>query len=191
MFLLSVVSFYKKTFISLSIITKPSLKNISLIIVGFHLNPKSYPSIIQDVFSLGFWCKLKAIQYASRHFQNWSTPMPHHYENHAQKNLYQLKQKGYLVQNLGRSNSKSVWWKHSISVGTTEITYKEKTLNKTLSNVYSFRKKFQTCIPKEFETFHFTRTAVCVLNKKEEFKSALHCRVYYCLFKKKMIKIKI
>ena len=35
MFLPSVVSFYKKTFISLSNITKPSLKNISLVLVGF------------------------------------------------------------------------------------------------------------------------------------------------------------
>ena len=34
LFLPSVVSFYKKTFISLSNITKPSLKNILLIIVG-------------------------------------------------------------------------------------------------------------------------------------------------------------
>ena len=54
-----------------------------------------------------------------------------------------------------------------LDVGTNEITYKEKTLNKTLS-MFSFRKKFQTCIPKEFETFHFSRVAVDVLNKTEE-----------------------
>ena len=58
-------------------------------------------------------------------------------------------------------------------------------------NVYSFRKKSQTGILEEFETFHLTRTAVDVLNKTGESNSELHCRVYYCLFKKKMIKIEI
>ena len=32
-------------------------------------------------------------------------------------------------------------------------------------NVYSLGKKSQTCIPKEFKTFHFTRTTVDVLKK--------------------------
>ena len=45
------------------------------------------------------------------------------------------------------------------------------------------------CIPKEFETFYFTRTAVDVLNKTEELNFQLHCRVYYCLLKKKMKRI--
>ena len=55
--------------------------------------------------------------------------------------------------------------------------------------VFSFRKKSRTCISKEFETFYFTRAAVDVLNKTEEVNSELHCTVYYCLLKKKMIKI--
>ena len=55
--------------------------------------------------------------------------------------------------------------------------------------VFSFRKKSRTCISKEFETFYFTRAAVDVLNKTEEANSELHCTVYYCLLKKKMIKI--
>ena len=46
-------------------------------------------------------------------------------------------------------------------------------------------------MPKEFETFHFTRTALDVLNKTEELNAELHCIVYYCLFKKKMIIIEI
>ena len=57
-------------------------------------------------------------------------------------------------------------------------------------NPYSLLKKFQTCIPKEFELFHFTRFAVDVLNKTEKLNSELHCQVYYCLFKKKMKRIK-
>ena len=55
--------------------------------------------------------------------------------------------------------------------------------------VFSFRKKSRTCISKEFETFYFTRAAVDVLNKTEEANSELHYTVYYCLLKKKMIKI--
>ena len=51
--------------------------------------------------------------------------------------------------------------------------------------------KSQACIPKEFETFHFLRTLIDILNKTEELNSELHCRVYYCLFKKKMIKMEI
>ena len=50
--------------------------------------------------------------------------------------------------------------------------------------------KSQTCILKEFETFHFIRAAVDVLNKTKELNSELHCRIYYCLFKKKMKRIK-
>ena len=42
------------------------------------------------------------------------------------------------------------------------------------------------CIPKEFKTFHFTGATVDVLNKTEKLDSELHCRVYHCLFKKKM-----
>ena len=57
-------------------------------------------------------------------------------------------------------------------------------------NVYSSRKKSQTRIPKEFETFHFTCATVDVLNKTEELNSKLHCRVYYCLFKRKLKIIK-
>ena len=52
-------------------------------------------------------------------------------------------------------------------------------------NVQSFRKKSQTWIPKEFETFHFTSAAVDVLNQIRRFKLN-----YYYLFKKKMKRIK-
>ena len=52
-------------------------------------------------------------------------------------------------------------------------------------NVYSLQKKSQMYIPEEFELFHFTRTAVDVLNKMEVLNSKLHC-----LFKKKMKRIK-
>ena len=56
-------------------------------------------------------------------------------------------------------------------------------------NVYSLQKKSQTCIPKEFELFHF-RCTTDVLNKTEELNSEFHCQVFYCLFKKKMKRIK-
>ena len=65
-----------------------------------------------------------------------------------------------------------------------------KNSEKDVINVCSFRKKSQTCIPKEFETFHLTRAVVDVLNKMEEQYFGLHCRVYYCLFKKKLKRIK-
>ena len=68
--------------------------------------------------------------------------------------------------------------------------YKEKNSEQGTINVYSFRKKSQTCIPKEFETFHFTCASVDVLKKTEELNSEFHRRVYYCLFKKKMKRIK-
>ena len=53
----------------------------------------------------------------------------------------------------------------------------------------ALQKKSQMCIPKEFETFHVTHAAVDVLGKMEELNSELHFRLYYCLFKKKIIKI--
>ena len=55
-----------------------------------------------------------------------------------------------------------------------------------------FAKKSWTCIPKEFKIFDFTCTAAAdVLSKTKELNSELHCRVYYFLLKKKMIKIEI
>ena len=48
------------------------------------------------------------------------------------KNMFQWKQNTYLVQKLERSGSNPVWWKHIIHVRTNEVTYKERTLNKTL-----------------------------------------------------------
>ena len=71
-----------------------------------------------------------------------------------------------------------------------EITYK-KDLEQDIVNVCSFWKKSQMCIPKEFKMFHFSHTAVDVLNKTEELNSDLYCRLYYCLLKEKMIKIEI
>ena len=57
-------------------------------------------------------------------------------------------------------------------------------------SVYSLRKKSQPCIPKEFETFHFTCATVDILNKTKELNSEFHCWVYCCLFKKKRKLIK-
>ena len=100
-FLPSAVLFYQKTFISLSNITKPSLKkhfiNNCGLIFCFHLNSKSYPIIVPDVFPLGFWSGSIAIRYASYHAQNRSVPTPLRYENHAEKNLFQWKQKAYPI----------------------------------------------------------------------------------------------
>ena len=81
----------------------------------FHLNSKSCTVIVSDVFPLGFWRGSIAIQYASYHFQNWSVPSPLRYENNAEKNLFQWKQKAYPIWKLERSDSNPVGWKHSIS----------------------------------------------------------------------------
>ena len=101
LFLPSAILFYQKTFISLSNITKPSLKkhfiNNCGLIFCFHLNSKSYLIIVPDVFPLGFWSGLIAIRYALYHFQNRSVPTPLRYENHAEKNLFQWKQKVYPI----------------------------------------------------------------------------------------------
>ena len=55
------------------------------------------------------------------------------YKNHVQKNLFQWRRKAYLIGKLEGSDSNPVWWKHSINVGTNELTHKEKTQNNTLS----------------------------------------------------------
>ena len=55
-----------------------------------------------------------AIQYASYHFQNRSVPTPLRYENHAEKNMFQWKEKAHPIWKLERSHSDPVWWKHSI-----------------------------------------------------------------------------
>ena len=75
-FLHSVVSLYKK-----------------LSLLYWTLNSKSYPIIFPDMFPLAFRSGSIAIQYASYHFQNWSARTPLPYENHAEKNMFQWKQK--------------------------------------------------------------------------------------------------
>ena len=67
-----------------------------------------------DVFPLAFRSGSIAIRYASYHFQNRSVPTPLRYENHAEKNMFQWKQKAYPIWKLERSHSDPVWWKHSI-----------------------------------------------------------------------------
>ena len=80
----------------------------------FHLNSKSYPIVVPDVFPLAFRSRSIAIRYASYHFQNRSVPTPLRYKNHAEKNMFQWKQKAYPIWKLERSHSDPVWWKHSI-----------------------------------------------------------------------------
>ena len=80
----------------------------------FHLNSKSYPIILPDMFPLGIWSRLIAIRYASYRFQNRSVPALLRYKNHAEINLFQWKQKAYLIWKLERSDNDPVWWKHSI-----------------------------------------------------------------------------
>ena len=124
------------------------LKNTSLIIVGFlfSFKLKIIPNY-RSRFPLGFWSGSKAMRYVLSHFQNQSVPILLRYENHAQKNLFQWKQNAYIVRKLEQSDSNPVWWKHSSNVGTNEMTYKEKTLNKTLSmftvSERNFRRAFQ------------------------------------------------
>ena len=100
MFLNSVVSFSKKTFISLSIITKLSLKK-------HFINNRS--------FLFSFKLQIIPSYRSSYHFQNRSVPTPLRYENHAEKNICQWKQKAYPIWKLERSHSDPVWWKHSIN----------------------------------------------------------------------------
>ena len=101
-FLTSLVLFYKKTSISLSNITKPSLINISLIIVGFLLSfkLKIIPIHRSRWFLLGFWSGSIAIRYVSYHFQNLSVPTPLRYEDYSEKNSFQWKQKAYPISKL-------------------------------------------------------------------------------------------
>ena len=80
----------------------------------FHLNSKSYPVIVPDVFPLGFWSGSVAIRYASYHSQNGSVPNRLHYEDHAKKNLFQWKPKTYPIWKLERNDNGPVWWKHSM-----------------------------------------------------------------------------
>ena len=50
---------------------------------------------------------------ASHHLQNQSIPNPLRcYENRAEKDLFQWKQKTYPIWELEQSNSDPVWWKH-------------------------------------------------------------------------------
>ena len=67
------------------------------------------------MFTLAFRSGSIAIRYASYHFENWSVSTPLHYENHAEKNMFQWKQKVYAIWKLERSHSDPVWWKHSIT----------------------------------------------------------------------------
>ena len=63
-------------------------------------------------------------------------------------------------------------------------------MNKTLS-MFTVSKGYLRHAFQEFKTFHFTQATIDILNKTEQLNSERHYRVYYCLFKKKMIKIEI
>ena len=67
------------------------------------------------VFPLAFRSGSIAIRYASYHFQNRSVPTPLRYENHAEKNMSQWKQKANPIWKFEQSHSDPVWWKHSIN----------------------------------------------------------------------------
>ena len=151
MFLPSVVSFYKKTSISLSNITKPSLKKTFC----FHLNRKWYPIIVPCVLPLGFWSESIAIRYASYHFQNRSVPIPLHYENNAEKNQFQWKQKVYPIWKLEQSDSDPTWWKpkqHHISLN--------RQFTVVLNNIIYFSVRFRDnsvlVVKMCFQVFSFT-----------------------------------
>ena len=101
-FLPSVVSFYKKL-----LFLYQTLLNLK--------KSKSYPVIVPDVFPLGLWSRPIATRYISYHFQNRGVPTPLRYENHAEKNMFQWKQKAYPIWKLERSHSDPVWRKHNIS----------------------------------------------------------------------------
>ena len=66
------------------------------------------------MFPFDFWSGSIAIRYASYQFQIRKVPTPLHYQNHAKKNMFQWKQKAYLIWKLEQSHSDPVWWKHSI-----------------------------------------------------------------------------
>ena len=83
-FLPSVVSFYKKL-----LFLYQTLLNLK--------KSKSYPIIVSDVFPLGLWSRPIALGCISYHFQNRSVPTPLRYENHAEKNMFQWKQKAYPI----------------------------------------------------------------------------------------------
>ena len=70
-----------------------------------------------------------------------------------------------------------------LNVGTNEIAYKEKTLNKTLLMLTgNLRCAFQKSSK---HSISYASQQILI----EELISELHCRVYYCLMNKKMIKM--
>ena len=110
----------------------------------FYLNSKSYPSIVPDVVPLGFWSGWRAIRWVSYHFQEPSFPTPLLYENHAEKNSFQWKQKAYPIWKLEWSDSDPVRWRHSIKRLDSNLKlYKYNTVN------------LLSCITLDIEYFHF------------------------------------
>ena len=86
-----------------------------------HLNSKSYPIIVPDVFPLGFWSGSIAIRNTSYHVQDWSVPTPLRHENHAKKTRSNENRRP--IWKLVRSDSDPVWWKHSIIFVTINIIW--------------------------------------------------------------------
>ena len=102
-FLHSIVSFYKKlSFLYHSYyqtLLNLHYNNISLIIVSFLFSFKLeiIPNTVPDVFPLACRSGSIAIRCTSYHFQNRNVPTPLRYENHAEKNMFQWKQKAYPI----------------------------------------------------------------------------------------------
>ena len=84
--------------------------NISLIIESFlfSFKLKIITNYRSRCVSIRFLERSIAIRYASYHFQNQSVPTPLCYENHAEKNMFQWKQKAYSIWKLERCHSDPV-----------------------------------------------------------------------------------
>ena len=114
-FLPSALLFYKETSISLSDITKPSLKTISLILLGFlfSFKLKIIPNHRPRCVSIRFLERIDSypIRLVSLSESERSNPSP--LWKSCRKNWFQWKQKTYPSWKLERGNSDPVGWKHT------------------------------------------------------------------------------
>ena len=115
LFLPSAVLFYQKTFIFLSSIIKPSLRKQFINNCGFHvfIELKIIPNYRSRCVSIRFLERFESypIRLVSLSESERSNPSP--LQKSCRKNLFQWKQKAYLIWKLEQSDNDPVWWKHT------------------------------------------------------------------------------
>ena len=128
--------------ISLSNIAEPSLKNISLILVGFlfSFKLKIIPNYCSRCVSIRFLERINSYPIYFVLFSESECSNPSPQWKSCQKNPFQWKQRAYPISKLEQSNSDPVWWKHRIKVkGMNENIFVEALVIPTISNHFSNR----------------------------------------------------